>query len=286
MPGAVAHSPCGEARAGTRTDGWSGAVAHSPRGEARRRGRPPKGVCRRGVHAPLREARRWTTLEGSPTRVHAPLREARRWDYLRGRPSAGARSLAGGAEHAFLGTLSGEHMFATVTINPLDKACQVSLARKIGWRGALERGSTPSSPATARRPTASTRHAPIPRGQRRRVPSPREPCLQPSTASTSTTAWRSTACGALRSGGPWGSYCPTPLGLGDRTRRWCSRRRRNRRQRGGGGRSQSSSGGRRAPTRDAPTGGSAGGACLASGSLGHSHKIAPGAGAPPFAPPD
>ena len=26
-------------------------------------------------------------------------------------------------------------MFATVTINPLDKACQVSLARKIGWWG-------------------------------------------------------------------------------------------------------------------------------------------------------
>ena len=72
---------------------------------------------------------------GSLTRVHAPLREARRWDYLRGRSSAGARSLAGGAEHAFLGTPSGEHMFATVTINPLDKACQVSLARKIGWRG-------------------------------------------------------------------------------------------------------------------------------------------------------
>ena len=58
---------------------------------------------------------------------------------------------------------------------------------------------------------------------------------QPSTASTSTTSCPSTACAALRSGGPCASCCPTPLGLGDRTRRWCSRRLRDRRQRGGGG---------------------------------------------------
>ena len=77
-----------------------------------------------------------------------------------------------------------------------------------------------------------------PKPSRRSRPSRQERSLQPSTASTSTTACRSTACGALRSGGPWGSCCPTPLGLGDRTRRWCSRRRRDRHQRGGGGRSQ------------------------------------------------
>ena len=63
-------------------------------------------------------------------------------------------------------------MFATVTINPLTRPVKYHWRGKIGWwGGALERGYTPSSPATARRPTASTRHAPIPRGQRRRAPS-------------------------------------------------------------------------------------------------------------------
>ena len=203
MPGAVAHSPCGEARAGTRTNGWSGAVAHSPRGEARRRVRPRRESAGAGCTLPY--GRRGAGL---------PY----------GQPDAGARSLAGGAEHAFLGTPSGEHMFATVTINPLDKACQVSLARKIGWWGGA--GARIYAELSGYNAATDGLHEtrPDPAELRRRGPSPREPCPRQSTASTSTTVWRSTACGALRSGGPWGSYCPTPLGLGDRTRRWCSRR--------------------------------------------------------------
>ena len=143
MPGAVAHSPCGEARAGTRTNGWSGAVAHSPRGEARRRVRPRRESADAGCTLPY--GRRGAGL---------PY----------GQPDAGARSLAGGAEHAFLGTPGGEHMFATVTINPLDKACQVSLARKIGWWGGAGARIYAELPAIRRDDRRPPRDTPRSRG--------------------------------------------------------------------------------------------------------------------------
>ena len=100
---AVAHSPCGEARAGTRSVGWSGAGARSPRGEARRRGRTPRGRVGAGCTLPYgRRGAGWRPGGPWPAEVHAPLREARRRLEAR-RPLAGggARSLAGGAEHSF-----------------------------------------------------------------------------------------------------------------------------------------------------------------------------------------
>ena len=222
---------------------------------------------------------------GSLTRVHAPLREARRWDYLRGRPSAGARSLAGGAEHAFLGTPSGEHMFATVTINPLDKACQVSLARKLAG-GRRERGSTPSSPATARRRTASTKRAPTPRscggaghrlGNRAPDNQLRAPRRRPrDRLRAGRSAPAAPADRAVQPLWVWGAERGAGvLGAGGIDANGAAEAAVSL-SREAGGRPQGT------PLR----GGSAGGARLASGSLGHSHKIAPGAGAPPFAPPD
>ena len=244
---------------------------------------------------------------GSLTRVHAPLREARRWDYLRGRPSAGARSLAGGAEHAFLGTPSGEHMFATVTINPLDKACQVSLARKIGWWGGA--GARIYAELSGYNATTDGLHEtrPDPEGTaaaraiawRRREPcaptdaaevAGRGPRRGARTASTSTKpsgdrlrAGRSAALrvrasaaravqllwvwGAERGAGVLGGPAIDANGAAEAALSL---------PREAGGRPQGT------PLR----GGSAGGARLASGSLGHSLDIAPGAGAPPFAPPD
>ena len=246
LPARVAHSPCGEARAGTRSDGWSGAGARSPCGEARagtrsdgRTGAGARSPCgeahagdavmggpaqvnaplarrrmpvtlwwadrrgctlpygRRGadraveggparVHAPLREARRRSrcggrtgtgarspcgeahaghAVVGGPAQVHAPLREARRRSRCGGRTGAGARSLTGGAapialwwadRHRCTLPLRGgaEHRLPiaardrtyvrTLTINPLDKACQGSLAGKIGLGG--QGRAAPASP--------------------------------------------------------------------------------------------------------------------------------------------
>ena len=101
-----------EARAGTRTNGWSGAVAHSPHGEARRRVRPRRESAdagctlpygRRGAGLPYGQpdagarsltggAALGTTLEGGPAQVHAPLREARNMHSL-GRPAENTCSL-------------------------------------------------------------------------------------------------------------------------------------------------------------------------------------------------
>ena len=70
---AVAHSPCGEARAGTRSVGWSGAGAHSPRGEARRRhtlwwaDRRSCTLPSRGGAAPAH------AVVGEPAELHTPL---------------------------------------------------------------------------------------------------------------------------------------------------------------------------------------------------------------------
>ena len=236
-PGAGAHSPCGEARAGTRSDrvvrrrctlplrggarrsrcgGRTGAGARSLTGGAapvalwradRRRctlpygrrgaGRAVEGgpawvhaplAGRRGVgtpwigepaqvHAPLTgrrspvglswvDRRRCTlpsrggaepvtlwwadrhgctlpygrrgagrAVEGGPAQVHAPLREALAGHAVEGGTGAGARSLAGGAEHRLPIAARDRTYVRTLTINPLDKACQVSLAREIGCGG-------------------------------------------------------------------------------------------------------------------------------------------------------
>ena len=116
-PGAVAHSPCGEARAGTRSVGWSGAGARSPCGEAL-----AGAVGPAQVHAPFgtlwRADRRRCTLpygrrgagravEGGPAQVHAPSREARRRYTLDRRTGAGARSLTGGARRSGRGGRTG-----------------------------------------------------------------------------------------------------------------------------------------------------------------------------------
>ena len=235
LPARVAHSPCGEARAGTRSVGWSGAGAHSPRGEARRQPATVGGPAR--VHAPLREARRRTAVEGRPAGARSlaggatpdcrggrtggctlpygrrdarlpwradrrgctlpcgrrdaglpwradrrgctlpygrrdaglPWRAARRRctlpygrrvagraveggpagarsltggatpDCREGRAGAGARSLAGGAEHRLPVAARDSTYVRNLTINPLDKACQVSSAPGIG-RGARREG--------------------------------------------------------------------------------------------------------------------------------------------------
>ena len=246
LPARVAHSPCGEARAGTRSVGWSGAGARSPCGEARaghaldgRTGagaRSPCGEAHAGdavmggpaqVHAPLARRRMPVTLwwadrrgctlpygrrgagravEGGPAQVHAPLREAlagramvggpaqvhaplagRRMNRSRcgGRTGAGARSLtggaapvalwwadrrrctlpygrrgagravvggpaqvhaplAGGAEHRLPIAARDRTYVRTLTINPLDKACQGSLAGEIGLGG--QGRAAPASP--------------------------------------------------------------------------------------------------------------------------------------------
>ena len=94
---AVAHSPCGEARAGTRSVGRTGAGAHSPCGEARRRGRHggesarvarsltggaapvggPEALDRRRCTLPYgRRGAGWRPGGPWPAEVHAPLREA------------------------------------------------------------------------------------------------------------------------------------------------------------------------------------------------------------------
>ena len=225
---------------------------------------------------------------GSLTRVHAPLREARRWDYLRGRPSAGARSLAGGAEHAFLGTSSGEHMFATVTINPLDKACQVSLARKIGWWGRRWSADLRRALRLRRDDGRPPRNAPRPRrsgggGACHRLGG-RAPDDQ-------LRAARRRPVDRLR------ARRSAPRALGARAVQllWVWGTERGAGVLGAGGIDANGAaeaalslareaGGR--PQGTPLERGSAGGACLASGSLGHSLDIAPGAGAPPFAPPD
>ena len=90
-PGAVAHSPCGEARAGTRSVGWSGAGAHSPCGEARRRsrcgGRTGAGArSLRGGAAPV--ALWWADRR----RCTLPLRRGACRSRCGGRAGAGARS--------------------------------------------------------------------------------------------------------------------------------------------------------------------------------------------------
>ena len=101
---------------------------------------------------------RRTAVEGGPARVHAPLREAlaglpwradrrgctlpygrRSPDCRGGRTGAGARSLAGGAEHRLPVAARDSTYVRNLTINPLDKACQVSSAPGIG-RGARREG--------------------------------------------------------------------------------------------------------------------------------------------------
>ena len=130
------HAPLREARRRTAVEGGPARV-HAPLREARRRTAVEGGPAR--VHAPLREARRRTAVEGGPARVHAPLREARRRSRCGGRIGAGARSLAGGAEHRLPVAARGSIYVRNLTINPLDKACQVSSAPGIG-RGARREG--------------------------------------------------------------------------------------------------------------------------------------------------
>ena len=69
---------------------------------------------------------------GGPAQVHAPLREALAGHAVEGGTGAGARSLAGGAEHRLPIAARDRTYVRNLTINPLDKACQVSLAREIG----------------------------------------------------------------------------------------------------------------------------------------------------------
>ena len=75
--------PCGRRDAGLpwRAD----RRVHAPLREARRRTAVEGGPAR--VHAPLREARRRTAVEGGPAQVHAPLREARRRTAVEGGPA-------------------------------------------------------------------------------------------------------------------------------------------------------------------------------------------------------
>ena len=180
------HAPLREARRRSRCGGRTGAGARSLAGGAapvalwradRRRCTLPRG--RRGVgtpwigepaqvHAPLREAlagravvggpaqvhtplagRRGTghVVVGGPAWVHAPLREARRRSRCGGRTDVGARSLAGGAEHRLPIAARDRTYVRTLTINPLDKGCQGSLAGEIGCGWLRSRGPRLSPPS-------------------------------------------------------------------------------------------------------------------------------------------
>ena len=121
--GAGAHSPCGEAHAGHALGGRTGAGARSPCGEAH------------AGHA----------VVGGPARSHAPLARRRMpvtlWRTDRRRCTL---SLRRGAEHRLPIASRCSTYVRTLTINPLDKACQVSLTRKIGLGG--QGRAAPASP--------------------------------------------------------------------------------------------------------------------------------------------
>ena len=168
---AQVHAPLREARRRSRCGGRTDAGARSLAGGARRytlnrmvRRRctlPSRGGAepvtlwwadRHGCTLPYGRRGAGRAVVGGPARVHAPLREARRGSRCGGRTGAGARSLTGGARRSGFGgptdvgarSLAGgaEHRLPiaardrtyvrTLTINPLDKACQGSSAREIG----------------------------------------------------------------------------------------------------------------------------------------------------------
>ena len=108
--GTGARSPCGEARADTRCGGRTGAGARSPCGEAL------------AGHA----------VEGGPAQVHAPLAAL----------ASQARNIGGAYRRRRDRTY-----VRTLTINPLDKVCQVSLAREIGCGWLRSRGPRLSPPS-------------------------------------------------------------------------------------------------------------------------------------------
>ena len=175
---AQVHAPLREARRRSRCGGRTGVGARSPCGEARRRSRCG-GADRRRCTLPLREGARRSGYRGwTGAGAHSPRGEARNRSRCGGRTGMGARSLTGGAAPVALWRADrrrctlplrrgAEHRLPvasrcstyvrTLTINPLDKACQGSLAREIGLGG--QGCAAPASPRPHPNPLPAERFA-------------------------------------------------------------------------------------------------------------------------------